>query len=250
MNTRLQVEHPVTEMVTGLDLVELQVLIAAGEPLPLTQADVRVQGHAVEVRVYAEDGNHGFLPSSGRILRYAVPTDVRVDSGCREGDVVGTNYDPLLFKVIAHAPDRSGALGRMDAALRDTVLLGLANNIQVLRALVTDGDVRAGRLNTGLIEALGLGQSTQEPREHVIAGAAMVLDHRLTPVAPVSAWAMADGWRVGSHAATSWRLASGPGLRATSPSTATVPSGSWASTAGTACPARSSTSRAAAIASP
>src|SRR5690349_2223800 len=151
MNTRLQVEHPVTELVTGLDLVELQLRVAAGEPLPLRQEDVVLRGHAVEGRVYAEDPANGFLPTGGRILALSEPPGVRVDSGVREGDVVGSDYDPMLAKVIAHAADRDAALRRLDAALRDTVLLGPGTNIGFLRALLADPDVRAGRLDTGLV---------------------------------------------------------------------------------------------------
>jgi acetyl-CoA/propionyl-CoA carboxylase biotin carboxyl carrier protein len=210
MNTRLQVEHPVTEMVTGLDLVELQLLIAAGEPLPITQSDVRVSGHAVEARVYAEDGNHNFMPSSGRLVQYSVPDNVRVDSGVRQGDVIGTNYDPLLFKVIAHADTRSEAFMRMDTALHNCVVLGVANNISVLRALVQDSQVRSADLNTGLIESLGLGQSPVHPSHYEIIGAALVLTNSLTPMHPSTAWEIADGWRVGKHAETSWSFTSGP----------------------------------------
>jgi acetyl-CoA/propionyl-CoA carboxylase biotin carboxyl carrier protein len=210
MNTRLQVEHPVTEMVTGLDLVELQIRIAAGEPLSVTQDDVHITGHAVEARVYAEDGNRGFLPSSGRLVHYSVSADVRVDSGCRQGDVIGTNYDPLLFKVITHAADRSAALMSLDAALKDCVVLGVANNIQVLRTLVMNPQVRAGELTTGLIEALGLGQNPTDPSDHALIGAALVLDRALTPIGSASPWSTADGWRVGVNAATSWLLRSGP----------------------------------------
>jgi acetyl-CoA/propionyl-CoA carboxylase, biotin carboxylase, biotin carboxyl carrier protein len=209
MNTRLQVEHPVTEMVTGLDLVELQLRIAAAEPLPVTQNDVRVTGHAVEVRVYAEDGNHNFMPSSGRLVRYSVPENVRVDSGVRQDDVIGTNYDPLLFKVIAHADTRTDAFIRMDTALQNCVVLGVANNISVLRALVQDSQVRSADLNTGLIESLGLGQSPVHPGQHEIIGAALVLTNSLTPIHPKTPWAIADGWRVGQHAETSSTLTSG-----------------------------------------
>ncbi len=209
MNTRLQVEHPLTELVTGLDLVELQLRIAAGEPLPVAQEDVQLLGHAVEVRVYAEDGNRGFLPSSGKLVRYSVPADIRVDSGVRQGDFIGTNYDPLLFKVIVHADDRRAAFNRMDAALKDCVVLGVANNIQVLRALVQDPLVQSAELNTGLIESLGLGQHPVNPGPHAVIGAALVLAGALNPLHPASAWAVADGWRVGEHAGTSWLFTSG-----------------------------------------
>jgi acetyl-CoA/propionyl-CoA carboxylase biotin carboxyl carrier protein len=154
MNTRLQVEHPVTELVTGLDLVELQVRIAAGEPLPFGQDDVRLTGHAVEARVYAEDPGRGFLPTGGPALLVREPSGegIRVDSGLLEGVRVATTYDPMLAKVIAWGPDRSTALGRLDTALRETAVLGLGTNLAFLRALVTEPEVRAGRLDTGLIE--------------------------------------------------------------------------------------------------
>ena len=154
MNTRLQVEHPVTEEVTGLDLVELQLRVAAGEPLPLVQDDVSLRGHAVEVRVYAEDPATGFLPTGGRVLALREPRGlpgIRVDSGIAEGTVVGSDYDPLLSKIIAYGADRAEALQRLDAALGRTVLLGLGTNVAFLRALLADPDVRAGNLDTGLV---------------------------------------------------------------------------------------------------
>jgi len=231
MNTRLQVEHPVTEMVTGLDLVELQLRIAAGEPLPITQNEVKVTGHAVEVRVYAEDGNHNFMPSSGPLVRYSVPDNVRVDSGVRQGDVIGTNYDPLLFKVIAHADTRTEAFMRMDSALNNCVVLGVANNISVLRALVQDSQVRSADLNTGLIESLGLGQTPIHPSPHQVIGAALVLTNSLTPMQPTTAWAIADGWRVGEHAQTSWSLTSGTDL-STYVTVSSDVSGFWATVDG------------------
>jgi acetyl-CoA/propionyl-CoA carboxylase biotin carboxyl carrier protein len=154
MNTRLQVEHPVTELVTGLDLVELQLRVAAGEPLPFAQEDVRLTGHAVEARVYAEDPARGFLPTGGRatLVREPAGEGVRVDSSLLEGTDVATIYDPMLAKVIAWAPDRTAALGRLDAALAKTAVLGFGTNLAFLRRLVTHPDVRAGRLDTGLIE--------------------------------------------------------------------------------------------------
>jgi acetyl-CoA/propionyl-CoA carboxylase biotin carboxyl carrier protein len=154
MNTRLQVEHPVTELVTGLDLVELQVRVAAGEPLGLTQDDIRLTGHAVEARLYAEDPARGFLPTGGRaaVVREPSGDGIRVDSSLLEGTTVAVVYDPMLAKVIAWAPDRETALGRLDTALRDTTVLGFATNVAFLRALVTHDDVRAGRLDTGLID--------------------------------------------------------------------------------------------------
>jgi acetyl-CoA/propionyl-CoA carboxylase biotin carboxyl carrier protein len=154
MNTRLQVEHPVTEMVTGIDLVEQQLRIAAGEPLRWGQRDVRASGHAVEARVYAEDPARDFVPTGGRVLVLAEPRGehVRVDSGLAPGMVVGGDYDPMLAKVVAWAPTRDEALLRLDAALAETVVLGVGTNVGFLRALLRDADVRAGSLDTGLLD--------------------------------------------------------------------------------------------------
>ncbi len=152
MNTRLQVEHPVTEFVTGLDLVELQLRVAAGEPLPLRQDQVRLTGHAVEARVSAEDPARGFLPTGGTVLALREPDlpYVRVDSGLAQGVPVATAYDPMLAKVIAYGQDRATALRRLDAALAGTTVLGVTTNIAFLRTLLRDPDVAAGRLDTAL----------------------------------------------------------------------------------------------------
>ncbi|HEY6648945.1 MAG TPA: acetyl-CoA carboxylase biotin carboxylase subunit, partial [Mycobacterium sp.] len=154
MNTRLQVEHPVTEMVTGVDLVEQQVRIAAGEKLPIAQDDVTMTGHAIEARVYAEDPARGFLPTGGDVLDLAEPKGpgVRVDSGLARGMVIGSDYDPMLSKVIAHGDDRQAALRALDRALADTAVLGVTTNIEFLRFLLADPDVAAGRLDTGLLD--------------------------------------------------------------------------------------------------
>jgi acetyl-CoA/propionyl-CoA carboxylase biotin carboxyl carrier protein len=154
MNTRLQVEHPVTELVTGQDLVAQQVRIAAGLPLGFTQDDVRLDGHAVEVRTYAEEPSRGFLPSGGRVLRLHEPTGehVRVDSSLLEGTAVGSTYDPMLNKVIAWGPDRATALKRLDRALGEQVVLGVPTNTAFLRTLLQRPEVQAGDLDTGFIE--------------------------------------------------------------------------------------------------
>ncbi|HEY8339800.1 MAG TPA: biotin carboxylase N-terminal domain-containing protein, partial [Egibacteraceae bacterium] len=154
MNTRLQVEHPVTEAVYGIDLVEQQVRIAAGERLSLRQEDLVPRGHAVEARVYAEDPARGFLPTGGTVLaaHHGGAEGVRVDSGIAAGTVVGTAYDPLLAKVVASGPDRATALRRLDRALAETAILGVTTNVAFLRALLADPDVQAGRLDTGLID--------------------------------------------------------------------------------------------------
>ena len=154
MNTRLQVEHPVTELVWRVDLVEQQLRIAAGQSLAFSQADLSARGHAVEARIYAEDPSAGFLPAIGPIVRYREPTGagVRVDSGVREGTVVGTDFDPMLAKVIAAGPDRETALGRLERALGELELLGPAHNAGFCRELLRLDAVRAGWLDTGLLE--------------------------------------------------------------------------------------------------
>jgi acetyl-CoA/propionyl-CoA carboxylase biotin carboxyl carrier protein len=209
MNTRLQVEHPVTELVTGLDLVELQLRVAAGEALPITQDDVRLAGHAVEVRVYAEDPAAGFLPTGGRILALHEPAGpgVRVDSGVAEGWVVGSDYDPMLAKVIAHGADRREALRRLDAALRETVLLGLGTNVGFLRALLADDDVRAARLDTGLVGRRVEDWTAADLPVDVLAAAAVHALLELEPTGPVvDPFDVPGGWRVGEPAWTTWRM--------------------------------------------
>lgn len=155
VNARLQVEHPVTELVCGLDLVEAQLRIAAGEPLSFGQGDVVLRGHAVEARVCAEDPMR-FMPSTGRIVAYREPSGpgIRVDSGVGRGSDVTTHYDSLLAKVIAHAPTREEALDRLDAALSDFAILGPTTNTSFLRRLLADPGVRAGELDTGLVERM------------------------------------------------------------------------------------------------
>jgi acetyl-CoA/propionyl-CoA carboxylase biotin carboxyl carrier protein len=154
MNTRLQVEHAVTELVTGIDLVEQQLRIAAGEPLPAAVHGARSSGHAIEARIYAEDPRRGFLPSTGTVGRWRAPTGegVRVDAGIESGADVSAFYDPMVAKVIAHGADRAQALERLDRALAETIMLGIETNIPALRALLADPAVRAGELDTGLIE--------------------------------------------------------------------------------------------------
>jgi acetyl/propionyl-CoA carboxylase alpha subunit len=154
MNTRLQVEHPVTELVTGADLVRQQILVAAEGRLPWTQDQVRRRGHACEARVYAEDPARGFLPQAGGILRLRWPHGafVRVDRGVEAGDAVGVHYDPLLAKIVAYGPDRPLALQRLTGALDDARVHGVVTNLPFLRALVRDPAVRAGSVDTGWIE--------------------------------------------------------------------------------------------------
>jgi acetyl-CoA/propionyl-CoA carboxylase biotin carboxyl carrier protein len=209
MNTRLQVEHPVTEMVTGLDLVELQLRVAAGEPLPITQDEVVLRGHAVEARVYAEDPAAGFLPTGGRILALREPAGpgIRVDSGVVQGGVVGSDYDPMLAKVVAHGADRAEALRRLDAALARTVLLGLGTNIGFLRELLGDDDVRAARLDTGLVARKAGQWAAPDLPDDVLAAAATHALLALEPAGPlVDPFDVPGGWRVGEPAWTRWRM--------------------------------------------
>jgi acetyl-CoA/propionyl-CoA carboxylase biotin carboxyl carrier protein len=216
MNTRLQVEHPVTELVTGLDLVEWQLRVAAGEPLSFAQDDIRLTGHAMEARVYAEDPARGFLPTGGTVLALREPAaPVRTDSALAVGTVVGSEYDPMLAKVIAHGPDRAAALRRLDAALADTVVLGVTTNVSYLRTLLADPEVAAGRLDTGLAERIEFpvpGSPDAGPPDEVLAAAA--LDRLLArePGGPVTdPWDLPDGWRVADPAWTRLRVGYGPG---------------------------------------
>ncbi|WP_328449328.1 acetyl/propionyl/methylcrotonyl-CoA carboxylase subunit alpha [Amycolatopsis sp. NBC_00438] len=212
MNTRLQVEHPVTELVTGLDLVEWQVRVAAGEHLSVKQSDVVLNGHAVEARVYAEDPARGFIPTGGTVLAVHEPSGdgVRVDSWLAPGAVIGSNYDPMLAKVIAWGPDRAAALHRLDRALADTAVLGVGTNTAFLRGLLADTDVREGRLDTELVDRrLSTLVSSDVPAEFFAAAA---LD-RLLELQPsgsiVDPWDVPDGWRMGAAGGVVFRLKSG-----------------------------------------
>ncbi|GAA1962230.1 acetyl/propionyl/methylcrotonyl-CoA carboxylase subunit alpha [Amycolatopsis minnesotensis] len=210
MNTRLQVEHPVTELVTGLDLVEWQVRIAAGEHLTVVQDDVRLNGHAVEARVYAEDPARGFIPTGGTVLALHEPDGVRVDSWLDEGAVIGSHYDPMLAKVIAWGADRGAALRKLDLALADTAVLGLGTNVAFLRGLLADEEVRAGRLDTELVaRRIDSLVSATVPEEFFVAAA---LDRLLAlqPTTPiVDPWDVPSGWRFGIRGGVTFRLHSG-----------------------------------------
>ncbi|MBE7162346.1 MAG: ATP-grasp domain-containing protein, partial [Williamsia herbipolensis] len=211
MNTRLQVEHPVTEMVTGVDLVAWQVRVARGEPLALAQDDIRLAGHAIEARVYAEDPAAGFVPTGGTVAqaRFASGVGVRVDAGIADGTVVGGNYDPMLAKVIAHADTRDEAIARLDGALADTALLGIGTNVDFLRFLLADADVRAGRLDTALLDSVAAGyEPTVVPDDVLVALAAV--DAAAGWDASDDPWSRSDGWRLnGPASAQTVRLGSG-----------------------------------------
>ncbi|MEU2877800.1 acetyl/propionyl/methylcrotonyl-CoA carboxylase subunit alpha [Streptomyces sp. NPDC007070] len=205
MNTRLQVEHPVTELVTGLDLVEWQLRVAAGERLPFAQEDIALTGHAVEARLCAEIPARGFLPSGGTVLKLHEPEGdgVRTDSGLSEGTEVGSLYDPMLSKVIAYGPDRATALRKLRAALAQTVTLGVQTNAAFLRRLLAHRAVVAGELDTGLVERVVDDLvSTEVPEEVYEAAAAVRLD-ALRPKADDAGWtdpfSVPSGWRLGGE---------------------------------------------------
>jgi acetyl-CoA carboxylase biotin carboxylase subunit len=163
MNTRLQVEHPVTEMVTGLDLVQLQIRIAAGERLPFAQKDVQLRGHAIECRIYAEDPENDFFPSPGKITRLMTPAGpgIRDESGVYEGWTVPVEYDPLLSKLVAHAGSRPDAIARMQRALEEYFVGGIATNLMLFRRILRHPEFVAGKLDTGLLERM-LGEFAAE----------------------------------------------------------------------------------------
>ncbi|MFC8242447.1 acetyl/propionyl/methylcrotonyl-CoA carboxylase subunit alpha [Streptomyces chartreusis] len=200
MNTRLQVEHPVTELVTGLDLVEWQLRVAAGERLAFGQDDVTLTGHAIEARICAEDPARGFLPSGGTVLRLREPQGdgVRTDSGLSEGTEVGSLYDPMLSKVIAYGPDRATALRKLRAALAETVTLGVQTNAGFLRRLLAHPAVVAGELDTGLVERVVDDLVATDVPDEVYEAAAAV---RLDALRPAG-----DGWTDPFSVPSGWRL--------------------------------------------
>jgi len=203
MNTRLQVEHPVTEMVTGTDLVEWQLRVAAGEPLPVAPADLTITGHAVEARIYAEDPERGFLPATGVLAHLAIPeesTHLRIDRGVRGGDAVTSHYDPMIAKVVAHGTDRTTALERLAGALRAFEIAGVVTNIPFLSRLIMDPGFRAGTVDTGLIDRRLDALLARDPvPEPVLAVAALHAVGALVPPATGGAWndpwSALVGWR-------------------------------------------------------
>ncbi len=192
MNTRLQVEHPVTELVTGLDLVEQQIRVARGEVLGVAQDDVSINGHAIEVRLYAEDPANGFLPATGTLATFDVPDTVRLDSGVVAGSVVGADYDPMLAKVIAHGADRDEARRRLATALRDTAVLGVRTNRSFLVDVLTDDVFAAGEATTAFIAESGLPRESA-PGSDVVAAAAGILHARRLAAAEARSPGLA-GW--------------------------------------------------------
>jgi 3-methylcrotonyl-CoA carboxylase alpha subunit len=216
MNTRLQVEHPVTEAITGLDLVEWQLRVAAGEPLPLKQEDLRIHGHAIEARICAENPDNNFLPATGTLHVYRKPpaaaferAPVRVDDGVREGDAISPYYDSMIAKLIVHGATREEALARLDEALAATHIVGLASNVQFLRHVVRSRSFAQADLDTALIQREAAVLFRQEPVGLELAAACAVAktladEQRLEGADPFS---RRDGWR--SHGVAVRRLAFG-----------------------------------------
>jgi 3-methylcrotonyl-CoA carboxylase alpha subunit len=208
MNTRLQVEHPVTEAITGLDLVEWQIRVAAGERLPLQQAEIPLKGHAIEARLYAENPERGFLPATGTLhgLHFPEPDVARVDTGVRQGDAVTPFYDPMIAKIIASGEDRDAARARLQRALADTAVLGVTTNLAFLNRVIGEPDFAVGKVDTGFIERHRdtLLPSSRPVPDTALAAAAL---WRLTkPRASngadrFSPWARPDGWRLNGAAA-------------------------------------------------
>jgi 3-methylcrotonyl-CoA carboxylase alpha subunit len=206
MNTRLQVEHPVTEMITGLDLVEWQIRVAAGEALPLKQGQIEMRGHAIEARIYAEDPEHEFRPSTGRIVHLRPPLGsehVRIDTGIEQGDAITPFYDPMIAKLIVWDETRELAVRRMAQALGEYQIVGVANNVEFLRRLITSPSFAQGRLDTSLIEReqewIHARDSRLRQDALLVAALGIVLRDRMQSDAGAgSPWSARDGWRMNS----------------------------------------------------
>jgi 3-methylcrotonyl-CoA carboxylase alpha subunit len=225
MNTRLQVEHPVTEAITGVDLVEWQLMAAAGQPLPVTQAELAWNGHAVEARLCAEDPDAGFLPQTGRLDHLRLPgteAGIRVDTGLAEGDLVLPHYDSLMAKIIAHGRDRDEAIARLQRALDETEVAGVATNRPFLSRIVASEPFRRGNLDTRFLERFPVtGAGKALPEDAAIALAALVAEAvsarlesgEVDPSDPFSPWANAGGWRLDGAGTSVLDLAFSAGLQ-------------------------------------
>jgi acetyl-CoA carboxylase biotin carboxylase subunit len=208
MNTRLQVEHPITEMITGLDLVKLQIKVALGEPLPFAQGHITARGHAIECRVYAEDAANGFLPASGPVLlaKFPLMPGVRVDTGIESGDEVSIHYDPMIAKIIAYGQDRADAIRKMDTALRNTIILGVTTNVRFLRDVLAHPTFQRGEITTNFIEReLATWQPDASDKLDLALIAAALNDAQSMTAAPTTnsqplttdPWQIGDGFRIG-----------------------------------------------------
>ena len=205
MNTRLQVEHPVTEMLTGIDLVEWQILVAQGQQLPLQQADIHACGHALEVRLYAEDPSTGFLPAAGIIKKLVLPTttiDIRCDSGVVSGDRISVHYDPMIAKLIVHANAREAAIAKMQAVLMRSWVCGLGNNLDFLQRLLNSQIFQAGQIHTAWIDQhlQQLLPEHDQDEQLLLSAAAIFSQQEQSGQQSSTAWANTDGWRINSRA--------------------------------------------------
>jgi acetyl-CoA carboxylase biotin carboxylase subunit len=211
MNTRLQVEHPATELITGLDLVHLQIRIASGEKLPFSQDQVQIRGHAMECRIYAEDPDNNYFPSPGKITLLLAPSGpgIRRDSGMYEGWTVPIDYDPLLAKLIGYGTDRKQTIGRLIRALNEYFVGGIKTNISLFRRILNDPDFQAGKLDTGYLDrllVLSSGATHAVSRSAEIAAVAAGLFAVLEPIAPTSNGASSNG-AVAVNGVSSWKQA-------------------------------------------
>ncbi|MDQ2928916.1 MAG: acetyl/propionyl/methylcrotonyl-CoA carboxylase subunit alpha [Pseudomonadota bacterium] len=239
MNTRLQVEHPVTEMITGLDLVEWQLRVASGERLPLRQDELAIHGHAIEARIYAEDPDRGFLPQAGKLVHLRAPEgsdEVRVDSGVEEGDSITPFYDPMIAKLIVHGPDRAAALARLRTALAEYRIVGVSNNVEFLGRLVATRSFVRAELDTALIEREhdALFPPIGEPRRIVFLVAALAEAERAAAeswvaaphgLAEASPWRELDAWRLNGRGW--WRMGFRSGETLREVDAAALTQGGW-----------------------
>ncbi len=209
MNTRLQVEHPVTEMVLGLDLVEWQIRVAGGEPLPADQKRIVASGHAIETRIYAEDPDRDFLPAAGKLLRFAMPTidaRLRIDTGVREGDAVGIHYDPMIAKLIVHGEDREDAVQRLNRALDDCRIAGLPTNLSLLKRIASSREFAKTKIDTTFVGSMDIAPPEDNPLGLAVACLFVLLDRSIASRRagsdtqdPHSPWHMLPGWRLNAH---------------------------------------------------
>ncbi len=214
MNTRLQVEHPVTELVTGLDLVHLQIHIAAGEPLPFTQDEVMIRGHAIECRIYAEDPDNNYFPSPGKITLLLLPSGpgIRRDSGMYEGWTVPMDYDPLLAKLIGYGTDRDQAIGRLTRALNEYFVGGIKTNISLFRRILSDSNFRAAKIDTGFLDRLLKQKQSDPPPDPKAIEVAVIAAGIFAALGPAAAGAgehpgASDSESCKPNSASNWKIA-------------------------------------------